>query len=438
MSTVSISPARRAAFETLLRVFEDDAYADRAFRAAAGELDARDRALAQRLAYGTIQRVRTLDHGIETLGRRPVGRLDPPVRAALRLGAYQLGFSDVAAHAAVNESVELVRHVGLERAVKFANAVMRRLGLGLRELVEALPERTPEEAGLRHSYPDWVAQTWWRDLGGEDAQALMRAQNESPETVVRRNRLRPGRVEGEPDPEIPDALRVDRVDECALAVGLVWPQSRGSQLAGIAVGAQEGERVLDLCAAPGGKTTQLAQTAAEVVAVEKHAGRARELEANCRRLGAKNVRVVNADALELPEDLGGFDHVLVDAPCSGLGVLASRPDLRWRARPLPELQADLLRIAVERVKPGGTVTYAVCTINADENEAVVDAAGLQVEPLAEWPQFAHPRRPEFLLTLPHRHGTSGFFIARLKRPHRQSRHGLPWSASQATALGSVP
>jgi 16S rRNA (cytosine967-C5)-methyltransferase len=438
MSTVSISPARRAAFETLLRVFEDDAYADRAFRAAAGELDARDRALAQRLAYGTIQRVRTLDHGIETLGRRPVARLDPPVRAALRLGAYQLGFSDVAAHAAVNESVELVRHVGLERAVKFANAVMRRIALGLGELVEALPERTPEEAGLRHSYPDWVARAWWRDLGGEDALALMRAQNEPPETVVRRNRLRPGPVEGEPDPEIPDALRVDRVDECALAVGLVWPQSRGSQLAGIAVGAQEGERVLDLCAAPGGKTTQLAQTAAEVVAVEKHAGRARELEDNCRRLGAKNVRVVNADALELPERLGGFDRVLVDAPCSGLGVLASRPDLRWRARPLPELQADLLRVAAERVKPGGTVTYAVCTINAEENEAIVDATGLQVEPLAEWPQFAHPRRPEFLLTLPHRHGTSGFFIARLKRPHRQSRHGLPWSASQATALGSVP
>jgi 16S rRNA (cytosine967-C5)-methyltransferase len=127
------------------------------------------------------------------------------------------------------------------------------------------------------------------------------------------------------------------------------------------------------------------------------------------------VRVVNADALELPEELSGFDRVLVDAPCSGLGVLASRPDLRWRARPLPELQADLLRVAAVRLKPGGTVTYAVCTINAEENEAIVDASGLQVEPLAEWPQFAHPRRPEFLLTLPHSHGTSGFFIARLRR-----------------------
>src|SRR5512133_1719627 len=210
---LSVAPARRAAYDTVLRVFEDDAYADRAFRGADEALEPRDRALAQRLAYGTIQRVRTLDHGIEQLGKRPVAKLDPPVRAALRLGAYQLAFSEVAAHAAVNESVELVRSAGLERAVRFANAVMRRLGLGLRELVESLPEQTPEEAALRHSYPDWVAQVWWRDLGAEEAQALMRAQNKAPETVVRLNGLRRGPVVGDPDPEIPGAVRVERVDE---------------------------------------------------------------------------------------------------------------------------------------------------------------------------------------------------------------------------------
>ncbi|HET7759898.1 MAG TPA: transcription antitermination factor NusB [Gaiellaceae bacterium] len=416
MSAAVISPARKAAYDTLLRVFEDDAYADRAFRSAAETLDPRERALAQRLAYGTVQRVRTLDHGIEQLGKRPVAKLDPPVRAALRLGAYQLAFSDVAAHAAVNESVELVRAAGLERAVKFTNAVLRRLALGLVELVEALPEGTAEEAALRHSYPDWVAEVWWRDLGRDDALALMRAQNEAPETVVRLNKLRRGPVAGEPDREIPGALRVERIDECDLAVGFVWPQSRGSQLAGLAVGTEAGERVLDLCAAPGGKTTQLAESAEEVVAVELHEGRARELERNCERLGAANVRVVHADALHLPDDLDGFDRVLVDAPCSGLGVLAARPDLRWRAEPLPELQLDLLRAAAERTRPGGVVTYAVCTINADENEAVVDASGLEPEPLGdEWPQFAHPTRPEFLLTLPHRDRTSGFFVARLRR-----------------------
>ena len=403
-----ISPARRAAYTVLLRVFEEDAYADRAFATAAAGLDARDRALAQRIAYGSVQRVRTLDHALETIGRRPVRKLDPPVRAALRTGAYQLAFMEgVAEHAAVNEGVELVRAAGLERAVAFTNAVLRRLTGGIRDLIEQLPE-----GPVKYSYPDWVAEVWTRDLGTDEALELMRAQNEPPETVVRRNPRKAGEVVGEPDPEIPCALRVGRVDEAALAQGLVWPQSRGSQLAGLCVGAGEGERTLDLCAAPGGKATQLA---GEVVAVEKHAGRAHELEENCRRLGATNVRVVNADALELPAHLTGFDRALVDAPCSGLGVLAARPDLRWRARPLPELQLDLLRAAADRVRPGGTIVYSVCTLNADENEAVVDASGLRVEPLGdEWTTFRHPRRAQFLLTLPHRHRTSGFFIARLR------------------------
>ena len=400
-----IAPARRAAYEVVRRVFEEDAYADRAFATAATGLDARDRALAQRIAYGTVQRVRTLDHAIVTLGRRPVRKLDPPVRTALRLGAYQLAYLEgVPAHAAANESVELVRAAGLERAVAFTNAVMRRLAEGIGPLLDSLPE-----GPLRHSYPDWVAEVWERDLGREEALALMRAQNEPPETVVRVVR---GEVDGEPT-DVPGALRVARVDERALAEGRVWPQSRASQVAGLAVGSREGERVLDLCAAPGGKATMLR---GEVVAIEIHDGRARELEENVRRLGATNVRVVHADALDLPPEPTGFDRALVDAPCSGLGVLAQRPDLRWRARPLPELQLALLRAAAERVRPGGTILYAVCTINTDENEAVVDVSGLGVDMslVDEWPAFRHPRRPEFLLTLPHRDHTSGFFVARLR------------------------
>jgi 16S rRNA (cytosine967-C5)-methyltransferase len=408
---MSVSPARRAAFDVVLRVFEEDAYADRALRSAAATLDGRDRALAQRLAFGTVQRVRTLDHAIDTLGKRPVRKLDPPVRAALRLGAYQLGFSDVPEHAAVNETVELVRAARLERAVAFANAVMRRLAGGLPSLLASLREATATDAALKHSYPDWIAQLWWLELGRDETLALLRAQNEPPERVVRLNRRKPDHVDGRPDPDLPDALHVERIDEDALAAGLVWPQSRGSQLAGLVVDARPGERTLDLCAAPGGKATQLE---GEVVAVELHPGRARELAENVRVLGANNVSVVNADATKLPPELTGFDRILVDAPCSGLGVLAARPDLRWRARPLPELQRELLRVAAERVRPGGTIVYSVCTINSQEAEAVVDASGLRVEPLGdEWPQFAQARRPEFLQTLPHRHGTSGFFIARL-------------------------
>jgi 16S rRNA (cytosine967-C5)-methyltransferase len=363
-----IAPARAAAYEVVRRVFEHDAYADRAFRTAAEGLDERDRALAQRIAYGTIQRVRTIDHAIAGLGRRPTRKLDPPVLAALRIGAYQLGWlSQVPAHAAASESVELVRRAGLERAVAFTNAIMRRLAEGLAPLLESLPE-----GPLKHSYPDWIAEVWERDLGRDEALALMRAQNE----VV--------------EPLAPHEI------------------SRASKLAAACVG--EGGRVLDLCAAPGGKTDLLRGD--EVVAVELHEGRARELAERFR--DRPEVRVVRADARELDES--GFDRALLDAPCSGLGVLSRRPDLRWRARPLPELQLELLRAAAERVRPGGTIVYSVCTLNADENEAVVDASGLAADPLGdEWPQFRHPRRPEFLLTLPHLHGTSGFFVGRLRK-----------------------
>jgi 16S rRNA (cytosine967-C5)-methyltransferase len=360
-----IGPARAAAYEVVRRVFEQDAYADRALRTATAGLDDRDRSLAQRIAYGTVQMVRPIDHAIDRFAK---GKVDPQVRAALRIGAYQLGWLDqVPAHAAVSDSVELVRRAGKERAVPFANAVMRKLAGGMRELLAELPE-----GPLLHSYPDWIAELWERDFGHEEALALMRAQNETLEHV------HPGQI------------------------------SRASQIAALCVG--EGGRIVDLCAAPGGKTAMLHGD--EVVAVELNEARARELEANMAARGRTDVRVVQCDARNLPES--GFDRALLDAPCSGLGVLARRPDLRWRAKPLPELQLELLRAAAERVRPGGTIVYSVCTMNADENEAIVDASGLGIDPIDEWPDYRHPRRPEFLLMLPHVHRTSGFFVARLR------------------------
>jgi 16S rRNA (cytosine967-C5)-methyltransferase len=385
-----IAPARRAAYAVVLRVFEEEAYADRALASAVEGLDDRDRALAQRLAYGTVQRARTLDLGIEQLGKRPVRKLDPPVRASLRLGAYQLAFTELPEHAVVDDAVELVRAARRERAVPFTNAVMRRLAQGFRGLVASLPD-----GPVKESYPDWIAEVWERDLGPGDALSLMRSQNEPPALEVRADE-----PVGEAT-DVPGAYTVDRVD-----VARMRPMSRASQLAALVVGSRDGERILDSCAAPGGKTAMLR---GQVTAVELHPGRAKALAAQV----GPNVRVVNADARELAED--GFDRALVDAPCSGLGVLARRPDLRWRARPLPELQLELVRAAAERTKPGGTVVYSVCTLNADENEAIVDASGLRAEPLGEeWPQYAHPKRPEFLLTRPDRDHTSGFFIARLR------------------------
>ena len=387
-----IAPARRAAYEVVRRVFEEGAYADRALASAVEGLDDRDRALAQRLAYGTVQLKRTLDFGIDQLGKRHVRKLDGPVRTSLRLGAYQLAFTDQADHAVVDDAVELVRAARLERAVPFTNAVMRRLAHGFQGLVASLPD-----GPVKLSYPDWISEVFQRDFGSEEALSLMRSQNEPPALEVR-SAEPVGRAT-----DIPGAYQVDTVD-----ISTMWPMSRASQLAALVVGSQDGERILDACAAPGGKTTMLH---GEVTAVEVHPGRAKAL---ADKVGP-NVHVVNVDVRELDET--GFDRALVDAPCSGLGVLARRPDLRWRARPLPELQLELIQAAAQRTKPGGTIVYSVCTLNADENEAVVEASGLEVESLAdEWPGFVHPRRPEFLLTTPHRHGTSGFFIARLRKP----------------------
>jgi 16S rRNA (cytosine967-C5)-methyltransferase len=360
-----IAPARRTAFQVVRRVFEDDAYADRAFAAAAVELDQRDRALAQRIAYGTVQRMRTIDYGIDTLGKRPTRKLDPAVLAALRVAGFELGWSEAPAHAVADDAVELVRAANLERATGFTNAVCRRLAEGFRDLLTTLPE-----GPLKNSYPDWIHEVWVRDFGEAEALALEHAQNEPPPLEDYRG------------------------------------MSRASRLAAEAVGARPGERVLDACAAPGNKTSLLQ---GDVTAVEINPGRARLL---AERL--PNVHVVNEDVRRL--DASGFDRALVDAPCSGLGVLNRRPDLRWRSKPLPELQHELLRAAAERTRPGGTIVYSVCTLNADENEAIVDASGLDPEPLGdEWPEFAHPKRPEFLLTTPPRHATSGFFIARLRR-----------------------
>ena len=314
-------------------------------------------------------------------------KLDPPVRTALRLGAYQLAWTDQAVHAVVDDAVELVRAAGRERAVPFTNAVMRRLSQGLQGLVASLPE-----GPVKHSYPDWIAEVWTRDFGAEDALALMRAQNEPPALEVRADE-----PVGEPT-DVPGAYIVDRVDldpdapdEPRLSAG----------------------RARRRLARRRARPRRVRRAGRQDADAGRRDHRCRVARRPCPALAEEmpsNVRVVNADVRELDER--GFDRALVDAPCSGLGVLARRPDLRWRSQPLPELQLELLRAAAERTKPGGTIVYAVCTLNADENEAVVDELGLEVEPLgAEWPQYAHPTRPEFLLTRPDRDRTSGFFIA---------------------------
>jgi 16S rRNA (cytosine967-C5)-methyltransferase len=408
------------------RVFEQGAYADRALQAEAAGLDSRDRQLAMALAYGTVQRKGTLDFVVAQLVSGSLARLEPGVLAALRLGLFQLLFLDaVADHAAVNESVELAKQASRGGA-SLVNAVLRRAAREGHALIDALDDATPEGAALLHSVPEWLAVKWFDELGPREARSLLTAVNEPPESAVRVNELVATRDQvlaelpagTRPDPVLPEALVLgasfDAHGSHLFERGAIMPQSRGSMAVARALAPAQGERVLDLCAAPGGKTTHLAALmgdSGEVIAVERHPGRAQALRRTCERMRASCVSVVNADATE-PLRAEPFDRVLVDPPCSGLGTLQSRPDIRWRASPdaiaeLATIQGRILAAAATATRPGGTLVYSVCTISHPEGPGVVEAF------LDAYREFEADG--PFAQLLPHIDATDGFFMARLRR-----------------------
>jgi 16S rRNA (cytosine967-C5)-methyltransferase len=438
---VPASPARICAHRVLRRVTSEGAYADRAFRAEAERagLDPRERALAQRLAYGVVQRLRTVDWLLDRLASRPLDDIQPEVLDALRLGVLQLLWLDsVPDRAAVDQTVELVK-AEAPRATGFANAVMRR---GAREAARLL-RTLPRDSAVLHSHPEWLAEMWAEALGPDQARELMERDNEPAESAVRANELRASADEvrmalAERDvatreaPGLPEGMVIDGPFDAhgsdLFERGWLMPQSRASMLVGRVLAPRPGERVLDLCAAPGAKSTHLAALMGgdgEVVSVEENPARAEELRATCARLGAGIVAVREADARE-PVDPAGFDRVLLDPPCSDLGTLQSRPDARWRKGPdqireLAVLQRELLEAAVASVRSGGVLVYSTCTISPAENREQVaallaDHAELSADDLsAQRPELALPEDPRFLQLLPHRDRTDGFFIARLLR-----------------------
>jgi 16S rRNA (cytosine967-C5)-methyltransferase len=438
----SVAPARACAYAVIRRVFEDGAYADRALHGEARRrrLSPRDRSLATRLAYGVVQRRATLDHVIARLAGRPVERLEPAVLAALRLGILQLAFLDrVPAHAAVGESVELAKQSSRGGA-GLVNAVLRRATSEAAAIVAALPDATPAEAALRHSYPLWIAELWFESLGPDAARALMAAGNEPAEAALRANTLKIAPadlqarlpVSSHPADRLPEGLVLeaafDAFADPLWEQGLFMPQSRAALAVARALAPRPGEHVLDLCAAPGGKTTHLAallRNEGRIVAVERHPGRADALRRTAARMGATAVEVRTADATE-PQEQAAFDRVLVDPPCSDLGTLAARPDLRWRKdagtpATLAAIQSAILDQAAAALKPGGVLVYSTCTISPAENEhaiaAFLERRGDFTEDQmpSDLPVWDHPSVPGFLQTLPHRDGTDGFFIARLRR-----------------------
>jgi 16S rRNA (cytosine967-C5)-methyltransferase len=424
----TIAPARRLAFETIRATFEEDAHTERAFRAAAdaAALDGRERAQAQWLAYGTVQRRGTLDAALEQLLDRPLRKLDPPALAALRLGSYELFFADgTPDHAAVDQAVELVKRAGAPHASGFVNAVLRRAGRERETLVASLlsDDSTAESAAVKYSAPLWLAQMWWRELGAEDARSLLAACNEPPELAFRINtlrtdvqttvaKLREAGVQASPaagesplaaaEMIVVEGQTGDLVPEL-IAAGELTPQSRGSAAVVEVLDPQPGEQILDLCAGPGIKTGQIAARMGdrgELISVESDPERAAEVAAQAGRLGLRSVTVIEADATQAGM-AGGFDRVLLDAPCSDLGALASRPDARWRKSPamierLVGEQAELLQRGLAALRSGGTLVYSTCTISKRENEDRLDA------------EYSIQLRPD-------RDRTTGFFIGRTKR-----------------------
>jgi 16S rRNA (cytosine967-C5)-methyltransferase len=438
-----VSPARACALRVVRRVFEQGAYADRALASEAESLDPRDRALATALSYGTVQRRATLDHVAAQLVSRPLERIDPPVLAALRLGLFELLYLGGSAdHAAVNETVELTK-LASGHAAGLVNAVLRR---GAREgpgILERLDDETAESAAVLHSVPGWLASQWWAELGPENARALLRVVNEPAESALRVNTLvaevadvaaalpvpsRPGWA----GQLIPEGLVLggpfDVQGSELWRAGAVQPQSRASMLVSRILHPEPGHRVLDLCAAPGGKTTHLAALMGdrgEIVAVERHPGRAAALERTVARMRASCARVEVGDAAAARTDRP-FQRVLVDPPCSGLGTLQSRPDLRWRARPeatleLAAQQARILAAGAAALDAGGTLVYSVCTVSRAEGEEVVEQflrgrPDFSADDLgAEHPELPGAATGPFLQLLAHREQTDGFFIARLRR-----------------------
>ena len=439
------SPAREAAARVLERVEADASFADAALETelTSRRLDIRDAALATELAYGTLRWQRYLDWILAPHSRRRLESLDPPVRVLLRMTAYQIAFLErVPAFAAVNDAVTLApRAPGVSA---FVNAVLRSFTRrGARER-EPAPPRDPSEAlAARCSFPTWIAERWVARYGRDDAEALMRALNERPPLTLRANRLRITRdalgrrladedgLDWRPTRLAPEGLVVGPGgapgEWRAFADGSFAVQDEASMLIARLLAPEPGSTVADVCAAPGTKTTHLAElmdNRGRVLAFDREPARLARVGEAAARLGVSIIdpREGPVEALA-PGFRDACDGVLVDAPCSNLGVLRRNPEVKWRRRPsdvalASRRQSEILAAAAAMVRPGGRLVYATCSLEPEENDDVARAflaakPGFRVEPPEDFPL---PLGPDgWLRCLPHRHGTDGFSAVRFRR-----------------------
>jgi 16S rRNA (cytosine967-C5)-methyltransferase len=395
-----ISAARKIAYEVLRRVEAEGAYASDLLHSELGaRVKTEDAGLATELVMGVLRWRRLLDFLLERQLKKPVARLDLPVALALRIGLYQLRFLErIPARAVVNESVELVKSARKTSAATLVNAVLRRAAEEARVPATKFgPQAAPlaERLGILHSHPTWMVERWLQRLGEEQTVALLEANNRAPRLscalhdVTCRDEifaaLQHAGLRFEPGNILQSAFAVSGGSPTrteSFRSGAISIQDEASQTVPLLLDTHSGDRVLDLCAAPGGKTSLLARVAGAkgiVVAADRHAHRLRAMREQFKRLGLSQVRSIELDAASpLPFGIL-FDRILVDAPCSGTGTLARHPEIRWRLNPeqLAEfhaLQTSLLRSALQQLAPGGRLVYSTCSMEPEENEQVVEEA----------------------------------------------------------------
>jgi 16S rRNA (cytosine967-C5)-methyltransferase len=446
--TSSANP-RQAACETLLRIRKEGGFADRLIDSelSNGILVGPDRGLYAELVFGVLRRQGTLDHILQQLLEKPMVELDPLALVILRIGLYQLTCLDrIPESAAVNESVNLAKLI-TPGTSGLINAVLRNY-LRRRDTI-SFPDMAANPAAAiaaRHSQPEWLAEQWIAQLGVAEAQQLAEASSQQPPLTLRVNTLRSDRsrllqefekqgIEAAPCRFSPDGITLaGRHTVSALPgfeAGLFAVQDEASQLAGQLLGAEPGERVWDACCAPGGKTCHIAQIMddrGELVATDISRSKLILVQDSLRRLGIGSVSTAVAD-LHQPDTFpdGNFDRILLDAPCSGLGVIRRNPEAKWRLfsgdiTRLAAVQKTLLKNAATRLKQGGTLLYSTCSTSEAENELVVEDfllhnPGFMLEDLNDlFPQWSQLIAFYGMFRVwPHRHGMDGFFAARIRR-----------------------
>lgn len=448
---------RETALLIIYQVMEKGAYANLELNKVLSREDykALDRSFITELVYGTIRMQGTIDYILGLFVKKPLNSMPIWILLILRMGVYQIMFLDkVPDRAAVNESVNLAKKYGHAGTVKLVNGVLRNVVRGKEEIPYPSLEKDPVgHIAVLYSHPRWIVERWLAQFGREETLQLCAWNNTAAQVTIRTNTLKISRdglldrlakegVKCFPGRYLPESIILEGIVSLgtlpSYQEGLFQVQDEGSMLVAHVLAPQPGSKLVDACAAPGGKTThaaQIMQNQGAIKAFDIHPHKLALVQESCRRLGIDIVETCAADAANLPASLEEWaDYLLVDAPCSGLGVLQRRPDARWKKEAgdigqLAEIQRKILAGAVKTLRPGGVLVYSTCTVTKEENQSVVqwflqNHEDFSLEPMHHLEELPLGKKDQeqaaagMIQLLPHIHGTDGLFMARMRKKER--------------------